>query len=274
MPLDASHFPSSRFRLSFHYHAGKYCTAYNIGSRLGRDVSTAEGTYTSSQFTYHTKQRARESPGLTRMRNPSDSTCEHAGSFKIYISWIPGARLDLSDIQWRLYRASLSQLIVALCLFSIPSQLLQSRPENPSQCHFSSIQHAFRIIYAILFLVGLHGAFAIHVLAACALHYACTKATLKLRTICPLVAWAVPSAVWLLARLHDGIPFRSIMPALEFLDGYSGPVRWQISFNLLALRMISWSMDCHWSWLWHKGLIPSKGEPLLSALPCICSSIV
>lgn len=187
--------------------------------------------------------------------------CEYAGSFKIYISWIPFLRLDLSDIQWRLYRAGLPQLVIALCFYSIPSQLLQRHHDEGFRCHFSPVQHAFRVIAALLFLVGLHGSFAIHVLAACALHYACTRATFQLKTICPLLAWAVPSAVWLLARLYDGIPFRKVSPAWGFLDAYNGPVRWQIGFNLLALRMISWSMDCHWSWLWHKGLIP-KGDTL------------
>ena len=189
---------------------------------------------------------------------------EGAGAFKTYISWIPQSRLDLSDIQWRLYRSSLPQLIIALCFYSIPSQLLQSRPDELSHCHFNPLQHAFRIISAIVFLVGLHGSFALHVLAACLLHYVCTKSALKQRTLCPLIAWTVPSAVWLLARLHDGLPFSKVLPVLEFLDAYSGPVRWQIGFNLLALRMISWSMDCHWSWLWHRGLIPNKSEILYS----------
>ena len=184
----------------------------------------------------------------------------YVGAFKTYISWIPHARIDLSDIQWRLYRASLPQLIIALCFYGIPSQLMQYRPDDPSQCHFNPIQHAFRILAAVLFLIGLHGSFALHVLAACLLHYACTKATLKMRTLCPIVAWTVPSVVWLLSRLYDGLSFSKFLPALQVLDAYSGPVRWQIGFNLLALRMISWSMDCHWSWMWHKGLIPTKGE--------------
>jgi hypothetical protein len=145
--------------------------------------------------------------------------------------------------------------------------MLQSRPHEPTRCHFSAIHHAFRVIAAIVFIVGLHGSFAVHVLSACALHYACTKATVHNKTLCPIVAWAVPSSVWLLARLNDGFPFRRILPALGFLDEYSGPVRWQIGFNLLALRMISWSMDFHWSWLWHKGLIASKGEQSNLFLP-------
>lgn len=192
------------------------------------------------------------------------SACVPAGAFKLYVSWVPGARQDLSDIQWRLYRAGLPQLIIALCCYSIPSQLLQSKPDEQTHCHFSPVQQAFRIIASVVFLIGLHGSFALHVLAACVLHYMCTKAALKYRHLCPLVAWVVPSALWLLARIYDGFPFWKILPGLQFLDGFSGPVRWHISFNLLVLRMISWSMDCHWSWLWHKGLIRSKGVSLFS----------
>lgn len=34
---------------------------------------------------------------------------------------------------------------------------------------------------------------------------------------------------------------------LQWLDEYKGPLRWHTSFNLCVLRLISFSMDCHWA---------------------------
>ncbi len=35
--------------------------------------------------------------------------------------------------------------------------------------------------------------------------------------------------------------------SLTFLDAYQGPLQWQTSYNLVALRHISFAVDKHWS---------------------------
>ncbi|KAA6428329.1 MAG: hypothetical protein FRX49_01925 [Trebouxia sp. A1-2] len=44
-----------------------------------------------------------------------------------------------------------------------------------------------------------------------------------------------------------GGTFGNISTSLTFLDAYQGPLQWQTSYNLVALRHISFAVDKHWS---------------------------
>jgi protein-cysteine N-palmitoyltransferase HHAT len=191
----------------------------------------------------------------------ADNPMITTGAFKTYKGWIPHLRNDLSDIQWRQYREGLPAVILALSGYTVASQALQYYPADPAQCHYRAMQHAVRLAVALLFLAVLHGTFIMHVAVALLAHYALTRAAVSRRVLGPLAAWAVPAGVWLLARTHDGLPFWKLARVLAPLDAYAGVVRWHIGFNLLALRMISWSMDWHWT-VSAQGGASATGEPL------------
>lgn len=177
----------------------------------------------------------------------------------MYSGWIKPFKNDLSDIQWRQYRASLPKLMLGLSLYTLASRALQKRPSDATACCFSPLQHTFRVAASILFLFVLHGAYAVHVITALCGHYLITTATAGQATIGPIAIWGFPAAVWFAGRLADGVPWSTIAPPLGFLDAYGGPVRWHIGFNLLLLRMVSWGLDMHWTRLWQKGLHTPSG---------------
>lgn len=43
------------------------------------------------------------------------------------------------------------------------------------------------------------------------------------------------------------VVFELFCRALAVLEGFKGPVRWHIGYNLTVLRMISFHMDYHWT---------------------------
>jgi protein-cysteine N-palmitoyltransferase HHAT len=183
----------------------------------------------------------------------------HAGTFHLYPGWIPGFRNDLSDIQWRTYRSSLPQLVATLSVYTLVSRALRSRPSDTSSCHFSAIHNAYCLAASVAFLLILHGSYALHVILAVCLHHTLVTAVAGTPFVGPLIVWSFPSAVWFAGRLLDGMAWRAVFPALAFLDVWSGPVRWQITFNLLLLRMVSWGMDLHWTRSRQRGLLSLQG---------------
>ncbi|CAI7779108.1 unnamed protein product [Closterium sp. NIES-54] len=69
--------------------------------------------------------------------------------------------------------------------------------------------------------------------------------------------WLFPTALWawqcgsyILIRSYDGFRFAHIPflgGSLSFLDAHRGVFRWEICYNLLLLRMISFGLDYYWA---------------------------
>ncbi|CAI5989004.1 unnamed protein product [Closterium sp. NIES-65] len=69
--------------------------------------------------------------------------------------------------------------------------------------------------------------------------------------------WLFPTALWawqcgsyILIRSYDGFRFAHIPflgGSLAFLDAHRGVFRWEICYNLLLLRMISFGLDYYWA---------------------------
>lgn len=190
---------------------------------------------------------------------PPSSPLPLAGTFYLYPGWIPGLWNDLSDIQWRTYRGALPALCGFLLLFAATSRGIARA--SPGYLHYTPRHNAFRLVAGVLFLVALHGAYAVHVLTAIALHFSLGTAAAGLRRVGPFVIWGVPVTLWLAARLSDGLPFSMLGASFEVLDAWAGPVRWYTGFNLVALRLISWGMDLHWTRLRLRGFLPPFGAP-------------
>lgn len=63
----------------------------------------------------------------------------------------------------------------------------------------------------------------------------------------PWLLWCANCAVLVSNRTFDGYSFSSLGSRWGWLDSYRGVFRWQISFNLVMLRMVSFGLDCHWA---------------------------
>ena len=175
-----------------------------------------------------------------------------AGIIFLYKGWIPGFQNDLSDIQWRMYRASLPALAATLALWVIGSSCMRRSLPN--------YHGMFVLVSSIALVFILHAWYAVHVLAILMLFYAIGQRTAGRRWVGPITFWMVPGVVWLLARHYEGLPFGMLSPLLVSLDSNTGLVRWHIGFNLIILRMISWAYDLHWTRLRQRGFATGFGS--------------
>jgi len=167
--------------------------------------------------------------------------------------------VDLSDIQWREFRSSLPLLMVAMGGIVALSRLVTSLAPNPPS------QLLLRGLLGLPVLGVLHGACAVYVVALAGISYALSQAVAGTRFGLPLM-WLYCCGTLFAARQLEGLPFRSISPALAFLDSHRGMLRWHIHYNLLILRMLSFACDLHWArhggrQAGHRAALPAPDSP-------------
>lgn len=63
----------------------------------------------------------------------------------------------------------------------------------------------------------------------------------------PVCIWTASFCCLLAGQMWGDSSWASFTPLLSILDSHRGLVRWQIVFNLLMLRLISFGMDLHWA---------------------------
>ncbi|MEW5304355.1 MAG: hypothetical protein WDW36_006971 [Sanguina aurantia] len=168
-------------------------------------------------------------------------------------SWLPGHLLDLSDPQWREFRGSLGTLAAALTAFAACSRLVQRFAPKWRVC--------FSVWYSLIFLGALHGTSCVHVLVLCCSNYLLSRAVAGSRLGLPLI-WSANLGTLCIVRSLDGVPFS--MLSTEYggmLDSLRGPLRWQITYNLLVLRMVSYACDLHWARIAAAKSTPHTSDP-------------
>lgn len=152
---------------------------------------------------------------------------------------LPGGRqqVDVSDYQWREFRASMPLLAAVMGGFVLCSRAVQA----------GTPQHrvTFYLAFALVLLAVLHGACLLFVLALTLAGFYLAKATAKQQHGL-LIVWAWHCSTFLLIRAYDGFPFKLFGPWLAELDQHRGMLRWHIHYNLLLLRMLSFAADYRW----------------------------
>lgn len=126
---------------------------------------------------------------------------------------------------------------------------------------------SFDFVFALIFLVVLHGFSAAKVLLILGINH--KIATQLPRRYVPAVTWTFNILVLVTNELFEGYKFRNIavylvgapsaVPNLvdepssliklgEWLDHHGGLIpRWEILFNITILRLISFNLDYYWS---------------------------
>jgi D-alanyl-lipoteichoic acid acyltransferase DltB (MBOAT superfamily) len=165
--------------------------------------------------------------------------------------WIAGRRADLSDAQWRTFRAGLPPLAVALAAFAAASRALR-RAAAPSVEAAVRRRAALHAAAAAAFLIYLHGAGAALVFALVAACHAAARLAAGSRHGAAAI-WAANMGALAAARYTNGAPaFFASLPLglgarLGALDALRGAgVRWHVCYNLTALRVLSHGLDLHW----------------------------
>ncbi|KAL3132194.1 hypothetical protein ABBQ32_008792 [Trebouxia sp. C0010 RCD-2024] len=159
------------------------------------------------------------------------------GHFNLRPGWLLGANQDLSDIQWRVFREGVPAVSVTMLVFILLKKMGQkAKPESGTYIYMA---------FGVCLAGYLHQASFIFPLVLSLLNFGLTSASLH--SGMPVVIWTSNWILLLTARLSRGGSFGSINHNLAFLDAYQGPLQWQISYNLIVLRHISFAMDKYWA---------------------------
>lgn len=190
--------------------------------------------------------------------------------------WIPGRKIDNSDAQYRTFRRNLPAM-AALLLFHPLLRRVYNMVTTRGDVKENSAEGvemrfrqrtSFDFVFALVFLVILHGFSAIKVLVILAGNYAIAKGMPRryvpvgtwVFNICTLFANEVCSGYRFgyVARLMTGtlgidrknmvVDLPAVVRLGEWMDGFGGLMgRWEILFNITVLRLVSFSLDYYWS---------------------------
>lgn len=167
--------------------------------------------------------------------------CQELVRYKIPVpglqqGWL-GPYVDVSDHQWREFRASMPLLSAVMAGLVVSSRAVQAvAPQQRAN---------FYVLFALIFLGVLHGACLLYVLVLACIGYYLAKVTVELPHGLLLV-WTWHCTTFLAIRVYEGMPFATFGSTLAALDQHRGMLRWHIHYNLLLLRMISFACDYRW----------------------------
>ncbi|PWW73780.1 MBOAT-domain-containing protein [Tuber magnatum] len=182
--------------------------------------------------------------------------------------WIPGRKVDNSDQQYSNFRDNIPILAAVLSghfllrrgfnvLFS---RLFPTPPHNSSYrpSHNINRRKYFDILFAVIFLTALHSLSIIKILVILTANWLISFFHPS-SIFVPILTWGFSIGVLFANEYFEGYHFRLILPWLiagegagvgyamdHFLSGGLLP-RWEISFNITVLRLISYNMDHYWA---------------------------
>ncbi|KAJ2780464.1 glycerol transporter [Coemansia javaensis] len=177
--------------------------------------------------------------------------------------WLLGRKVDLSDGQWRTFRSHLPAFSAAMLAFVALSWAARWALRGRTAAAAGALPALWLPwAFATAFVVVLSGASIAFVAALAAGNYALARRVAGRR-------WA-PAAIWaynmlmLFSNEHfRGYRFGAVHEGLAWLDSHRGLLRrWDITFNLTMLRMVSFAIDHHWSTLRRQSQSQSPPPPL------------
>ncbi|KAF8556486.1 MBOAT-domain-containing protein [Imleria badia] len=183
--------------------------------------------------------------------NLSSPTHANYGLFhyKLSSGWLFGRRVDNSDAQYRAFRNNVPVLaflvLVYVALKSIYTRFAtRSTSGTPTDKTFLV---PFTNLFAILYLIGLHGTSTLKILIILTANYYIGKSFARSRAG-PIITWIFNFLILFANEWNEGYLFSSLHPDLAPLDAFRGLYpRWQISFNITMLRLVSFNMDYYWA---------------------------
>ncbi|KAF3964701.1 hypothetical protein CMV_011048 [Castanea mollissima] len=148
---------------------------------------------------------------------------------------------DLSDAQWRNFRANLPILTIVFAIFGLAANAFRA-------CfRFKARGMSFLWLFiSFIYLTYLHGACIVFILAIALLNYLLVKISARKKYFL-LVLWSFNIFFLICNRVYEGYSFSIIGQQWAYLDNFRGTFRWHICFNFVVLRMISFGYDYHWA---------------------------
>ena len=207
---------------------------------------------------------------LVRVKELSDRFASLVGpraGGALRASWLTpllGRRIDRADHQWRSFRDAIPLLAGVAVGFVALSHgaraLLRARGHAPGSPSFRRGRTRFYAAAGLAFLAVLHGADLAKVLLLGGAHRALTRALAGTRALVPCV-WAFSVGVLFLNEWHGGYRWADVVAGAPLLGAsaralgaarwadrqWGGLMGWHRTWNLVMLRLVSWSMDFHWA---------------------------
>ncbi|KAI8574590.1 hypothetical protein RHMOL_Rhmol01G0366100 [Rhododendron molle] len=167
---------------------------------------------------------------------------DHYGTlYGLRPGWIGGWYNDVSDAQWRNFRANLPILTAVFGIFTMVANMMRAFYHLKAK----GISIVWLLI-SLAYLLYLHGACIIFVLSFAVVNFLLVKIFGKKKYF-PFVLWGFNISVLMCNRVFEGYRFSSIGQHWAYLDNFRGTFRWHICFNFVTLRQISFGYDYHWA---------------------------
>jgi hypothetical protein len=178
----------------------------------------------------------------------------------------------MSDAQYYTFRINLPYMALLLvfhpllrrvwnAVYPVPQELKAVRANEARLRQRTS----YDAVFALFFLVALHGFSAVKILAILAINYKLAMSVPK--KYIPAVAWGFNICILFANELCSGYKFQEIALLLtggpatdmrtdtrglvafgQWLDRHGGIMRrWEILFNITVLRLVSFNLDYYWS---------------------------
>ena len=196
--------------------------------------------------------------------------------------WIPGRKVDNSDLQYRGFRDNIPYMALLLVLHPLLRRAFESLRSKSDMQHANGAKHrddhlatqvansrmdnriSFDLVFAAIFLLALHGVSALKVVLILYFNY--QLATKLPRQYVPIATWVFNIGVMFANELCRGYPFAGLAALLlpsettnanekfttqhnwgVWLDSYGGLIpRWEVLFNVTILRLIAFNFDYLW----------------------------
>lgn len=187
--------------------------------------------------------------------------------------WLFGRKVDNSDGQYASFRDNIPYLTLLLILHPLarrgyealmgaPSTTQANGPTrtnspNPSADQRLRSRLTFDLYFSLIFISALHGFSVLKILFILYINF--SIATAMPRDAIPAATWIFNIGILFANEFTRGYSYVSVAEALvpfyggaatwgKFLDSWGGIIpRWEVSFNITVLRLISFNMDHYWA---------------------------
>ncbi|RHZ44705.1 hypothetical protein Glove_712g39 [Diversispora epigaea] len=181
----------------------------------------------------------------------SQETHPNYSNYSKYLTkgWMFGRKLDNTDIQLAVFRNNYFLLAFALIIYLIISHLYRILfISKSSKTITQSLKRTlFFLGFSTIFLYVLFGNSIIFIFIILSLNYVISK-VFEGSIFNPSITWIFNLSVLFSNEAYSGYKFSNINDHLEFLDDNRGLLhRWDVTFNICMLRLLSYNMDYYWS---------------------------
>ncbi|GJJ08164.1 hypothetical protein Clacol_002372 [Clathrus columnatus] len=193
-------------------------------------------------------------PQMVRLPMQLSNVSHHNYPFfvrKLSRGWIFGRLVDNSDSQYRVVRNNLIPLSFAALVLFLTSRLYNRFRRISSTSSTNLHRIPFLACFSITVIIILHGFSTLKIATLLTLNYLIAKihgSKNRSNKLVPALTWVFNLAILYLNEVYDGYRFASIHPSLKYMDEMCGVYpRWDVTFNITMLRLLSFNMDYHWA---------------------------